>query len=111
MTEFPQSTTQSFNVADNHLDNILQKICHQGWEKEVVEKKGKPHAIGWVFSQAQDCYFLKPDPAKVTTQFDIGDDEEPVSTQLFLNQKILDTGSWQGGLACDRPCARQDQTP
>ena len=31
---------------------------------------------------------MKPDPAKVTTQFDIGDDEEPVSTHYFLIKKF-----------------------
>ena len=51
-----------------------------------MEKKGKPHAIGWVFSQAQDCYFVKPDPAKLAAQYDIGDDQEPVSRNL---QKML----------------------
>lgn len=55
----------SFDVADTHLDAILHGICQKKWEKEVVEKKGKSHSIGWVFSQAQDLYFMKPDAKRI----------------------------------------------
>ena len=73
------ATRGSFDVAHANLDKILTNICQKKWEQEVVEKKGKPHAIGWVFSQAKECYFIEPDRTRITTQFDQDGDEEPVS--------------------------------
>ena len=62
-----RQTDGSLYAADKSLDEILQSICQKKWEQEVIEKKGKPHSVHWVFSQAQECYFQKPDPNKVTT--------------------------------------------
>lgn len=45
-----KATAKSFSAADDNLEGILHKICRSKWEKEVVEKKAKPHAIGWVFA-------------------------------------------------------------
>ena len=68
--EFAKTIAQSLQAAEDNLDGILEEICHKKWEKEVVQKRMKPHTVGWVFSQAQDCYFVKPDPAKIATEFD-----------------------------------------
>ena len=65
-----RKTVGSLTAAESNLENILHTICEKKWEQEVIQKKAKPHAAGWVFSQAQDCYFIKPDPAKITSQFD-----------------------------------------
>ena len=62
-----QVTTQSLTQADASLERIIHKICQQKWETEVVQKKGKKHSINYVLSQAQDCYFVEPDPNKTTT--------------------------------------------
>ena len=63
-SEVVASAINSLEAADNNLEEMIDKICQRKWEQEVIEKKGKPHAIEWVFSQAQDCYFQKPDPNK-----------------------------------------------
>ena len=58
-------STQSLQAADDNIDGILHKICAKKWEQEVIKKKMKPHSIEWFFTQAQDCYFVKPDPANI----------------------------------------------
>ena len=58
---------QSFGVAHSNIDKILQDLCQKKWENEVIEKKGRPHSINWVFSQGQDVQIAKPDPNQVTT--------------------------------------------
>ena len=72
------ATQGSFESAANNIDSILHKICQKKWEQEVIEKKAKPHACEWVFSQAQDLYFIRPDPNRVNTQHDQDADDEPV---------------------------------
>lgn len=47
-----KQTANSFDVANSNIDKILNTICQKQWEKEVIQKKGKPHSIGWVFNQA-----------------------------------------------------------
>ena len=69
----------SLTAAHSNIEGIIHQICQDKWEKEVIKKKKNPHAVGWVFSQAQDCYFVKPDPNKVNTQYDQDEDCEPVS--------------------------------
>ena len=61
---------QSLNEAHQNIDNILQQICRKKWEQEVIEKKGRPHSVNWVFGMGQDIQVMKPDPNKLTTQFD-----------------------------------------
>ena len=70
--------TQGFHVADQSLEGILEKICHNAWEKEVTARRGQ-HSVGWVFSQAANSYFVKPDANKIATEFDRDGDDEPVS--------------------------------
>ena len=74
-----KGTLTSFAEAEKNLDKILHGICQRKWEQEVVQKKGKQHATKWVFSQAQDCYFVQPDHTKATMQVDNDFDDEPVS--------------------------------
>ncbi len=61
----------------------MQEICKKKWEDEVIEKKGKSNSVGFVFSQAAECQVIKPDPNKITTQFDKDEDDEPVSSTFI----------------------------
>lgn len=76
--EAVKNTLQSFQVADSNLDQILHKICRNKWEQEVIKSKSKPHSIGWVFAQAQDCYFVESDKNKNAVIYDKDGEEEPV---------------------------------
>ena len=49
----------------------------------MIEKKGKANSVGFVFSQAAECRVIKPDPNKITTQFDKDEDDEPVSSTFI----------------------------
>ena len=69
--------TQGFQAAEQSIDGILTKICRDAWEKESEVKRGQ-HSVGWVFSQAANAYFVKPDENRVTTEFDHDGDDEPV---------------------------------
>ena len=73
---------QGFHAAERNIDSILTKICHNAWEKEVTAKKNV-HSVGWVFSQAENSYFVNPDKNKISTQYDDDGDDEPVSSLIF----------------------------
>ena len=45
--------------------------------------KRTQHSVGWVFSQAENSYFVKPDGNRVTTQYDCDGDDEPVRKLLI----------------------------
>ena len=75
--------TQGFNMAEQNIESILTKICHNAWEKEVTAKKSQ-HSVKWVFSQAADSYFINPDSDKLNTQYDDDGDEEPVGSPLLF---------------------------
>ena len=68
-------------MADQSLERILEKICHNAWEKEVTAKRGQ-HSVAWVFSQAANSYFVKPDANKMAAEFDQDGDDEPVSNSI-----------------------------
>ena len=76
---------KSLNMAHQNIDKILDDICRKKWEQEVIEKRGRPHSVNWVFGMGQDIQALKPDPNKLTTQYDQDEDDEPVSVLLVLN--------------------------
>jgi hypothetical protein len=59
------------------VDSVIQKICHDKWEQEVLKKKLK-YTAGYVQAVTSDMYFIEPDKrmSKQTEREDI--DDEPV---------------------------------
>ena len=45
MENFKTDSAAAFVGAHGVLNNVIHKICHDQWEKEVVAKKSKPHSI------------------------------------------------------------------
>ena len=81
--QFGMEQSQSLGVAHSNIDNILQDICRKKWEREVIQKKGRPHSVNWVFGFGQDAQIVQPDPNKLTTQYDQDAEDEPVSPQKY----------------------------
>ena len=59
------------------VDSVIQKICHDKWEQEVLKKKLK-YTAGYVQAVTSNMYFIEPEKrmSKQTEREDI--DDEPV---------------------------------
>ena len=116
--EIVDVATNSLDVADHNIDNILHLICQRKWENEVIEKKGKQNAVGWVFSNNKHCLSLEPDPALIGAEYDQDSEDEPVSQKhidRFTSLIFVDPN--KEGHSLDRwskakdQATKPDQTP
>ena len=74
-----RNTVDSFDAAENNLEEIITRICQHKWEKEVLQSKLLPFSTEIVIKNIEKMEKQHPDLDEMKAQFDQGDDVEPES--------------------------------